>query len=401
MSLNFLNENQSINIWFKAHENQFIQLRHYFHQHPELSKKEYKTSEKINELLMSWGIQTDASLLETAVIGLIKKGNSTRRIALRADIDALPIDEKTNLPYASKNNGIMHACGHDGHLTMLLFAAKYLQEEADFDGEILLIFQPNEEDSAGARDLINAGLFEKYPVDAVYAIHNFPGAEVGKLLINEGPQMAGTVGIEIDIHGIGCHAAHPYRGVDTILVASHVVVALQSIPARNIAATDSVIITIGAIHGGTAENIIPETVKLKGTLRYFDPIIKNLTKTRIHHLINGICEGFGAKADIQLTDNYISTINHTKETQIALEAAKTIFKSDHIIETKTPSMGAEDFGFMLAEQKGAYIYIGNGEDSSCNKLHNKGYDFNDDNLIPGGIFWVTLAQYFLNNKDAK
>lgn len=331
MTLNFLDENSRMIQWFKEHHDEFTKVRQYFHATPELSKKEFKTTEKINELLTQWKIPTDSSLLATGVVAIIKKGTSTKRIGLRADIDALPIQEKTNLPYQSHNEGIMHACGHDGHLAMLLFAAKYLQEAADFDGEVLLIFQPNEEESAGARDMIEAGLFEKYPVDAVYAMHNFPGSGVGTLLINDGPQMAGTVSIEIDIHGIGCHAAHPYRGVDTVLVASHVIVALQSIPSRSISATDSIIITIGTIHGGTAHNVIPETVKLTGTLRYFDPEVKDRVKARIEKLTQSTCEAFGATAEIRLTEGYISTINHTNETAIALKAAQSIFPTQQII----------------------------------------------------------------------
>lgn len=397
MTLQFLDGNQKMINWFNEHENEFIKLRQFFHSTPELSRKEFLTSNKINELLTSWGITTDRSLLETAVIGLIKKGNSTKRIALRADIDALPIDETNDFEYKSKNAGIMHACGHDGHLTMLLFAAKYLQEEADFDGEVLLVFQPDEEDTAGARDLINAGLFQKYPVDAVYGIHNYPGENVGKILINDGPQMAGTVGIEIDIHGIGCHAAHPYRGIDPIVITAQVILALQSIPSRNIAATDSVVITIGTINGGTANNIIPETIKLTGTLRYFDPAIRDLTKKRITEITHNICSAFGGHADVCLNDGYIATVNHSKEAEIALKAAQKIFKAEDIITTKAPSMGAEDFGFMLADQKGAYLFIGNGADSSTNKLHNSGFDFDDKNLIPGGMFWAGLAQYFLDN----
>lgn len=397
MTLNFLDENQETIQWFKNHTNEFVELRRHFHAHPELSKKEFSTTEKINELLESWGISTDRSFLETGVVALLKKGTSTKRVALRADIDALPIDESTNLNYKSKSDGIMHACGHDGHLTMLLFAAKYLQEEANFDGEILLIFQPNEEDSAGARDMINAGLFQKYPVDAVYAMHNFPGAPVGQLLIKDGPQMAGTVAIDIDLHGVGCHAAHPYKGVDTIVMAAHLIVALQTIPVRNLSAIDSAIITIGTIHGGTAHNVIPETVKLTGTLRYFDPVVRDTVKRRIQEVTDGICQTFGGRADVRLTEGYIATINHTKETDIALKAAQTLFDAKDIVTDKVPSMGAEDFGFMLADQKGAYVYIGNGHDSCTNKLHNAGFDFHDDNLLYGGVYWATLAQYFLDN----
>lgn len=399
MTLHFLDDNKEMISWFKQHEIEFIKTRQFFHSMPELSKKEFLTSEKINDLLTSWGIFTDRSLLETAVIGLIKKGTSTKRIALRADIDALPIDETNDFEYKSKNTGIMHACGHDGHLTMLLFAARYLQEKADFDGEVLLIFQPDEEDTAGARDLINAGLFKKYPVDAVYGIHNYPGKETGVLLINDGPQMAGTVGIEIDIHGIGCHAAHPYKGVDPIVTTAQIILALQTIPSRNLSATDSVVITIGTIHGGTANNIIPETIKLTGTLRYFDPAVRDLTKKRITEITHNICAAFGGHADVQLNDGYIATVNHPKEAAIALKAAQSIFKTESILQNKVPSMGAEDFGFMLADQKGAYLFIGNGEDSSTNKLHNSSFDFDDRNLIYGGAYWATLAQYFLDNTE--
>lgn len=380
------------------HENdeKFRHLRQKLHANPELSRAEFETANLIESLLQSWNIKTER-LSNTGVIGILQKGDyqNGKRIGLRADTDALPIHEKGDLPYASKNPGVMHACGHDGHTTMLLAAAHYLASEASFDGTIIFIFQPDEEDQAGARQMVEDGLFEKFPVDAVYGVHNFPGARQGQVLIKRGPQMAGTCEVHIDVFSKGGHAAHPYQTTDSVLVASEIVVGLQSIISRNISGLDSAVITIGAIHGGHANNVIPNKVSLLGTLRYFDLKVRDLIKTRIHNLANGICQAYGATCEVRLIDGYIPTINHDAQTDIAIEAIETLIQPDYITRDKAASMGAEDFGFMLHECPGAYFYIGNDKDQNFTGLHTDQYDFNDDNILVGGATWATLALHFL------
>lgn len=380
----------------QSYEPEFRLLRQELHATPELSRKEFKTAEKIEALLQSWNIETER-ISTTGVIGVIKKGDNpnTKSIGLRADIDALPITEVGELPYISQNPGVMHACGHDGHTTMLLIAAKYLALEAEFNGTVVLIFQPDEEDTAGARRMIEDGLFEKYPVDNVFAIHNFPGAPQGEVLIKHGPQMAGTCAIDITVHSPGGHAAHPYQTVDSVLVASQIVVSLQSIVSRNISGLDSAVITIGAIHGGSANNVIPDKVSMKGTLRYFDLKVLAKAKERIEAITLGIAESYGATATVQLTDGYIPTINHDAETDLAINSIKSLIKPQYIRHDKVPSMGAEDFGFMLHERPGAYFYIGNDKDEKFVGLHTAEYDFHDDNILVGGAIWAKLAIDYL------
>lgn len=392
------NANSSLINFLQINDEKFRTIRQSIHQNPELSRQEFETANLIESLLNSWGIATER-LDNTGVIGILQKGNfeNTPRIGLRADTDALPIDEKSDLPYASQKPGIMHACGHDGHTTMLLAAAEYLATEAEFDGTIYFIFQPDEEDQAGARRMVEAGLFEKFPMDAVYAVHNFPGARQGQVLIKKGPQMAGTCEILIDVFSKGGHAAHPYQTVDSVLVASEIVVGLQSIVSRNISGIDSAVITIGAIHGGHANNVIPNKVSLHGTLRYFDLKIRDLIKTRIEQLTQGICSAYGATCEVRLIDGYIPTINHDAETEIATGAIQTLIQPDYISHEKIASMGAEDFGFMLHACPGAYFYLGNDADESFTGLHTDQYDFNDDNILIGGAIWATLALHFMKN----
>ncbi len=396
----FQNTDSSILQFLQSHEEQFREIRQTLHQNPELSREENQTAAFIENLLNQWGIRTER-LSGTGVIGILEKGDykNGRRVGLRADIDALPIEEKNNFAHVSKNPGVMHACGHDGHTTMLLAAAKYLADEAAFDGTIILIFQPDEEDQAGARTMVEDGLFEKYPVDAVYAIHNYPGAKQGEILIKKGPQMAGTCEVHIDVFSKGGHAAHPYQTVDTVLVASEIVVGLQSIVSRNISGLDSAVITIGAIHGGHANNVIPNQVSLLGTLRYFDLAVRDRVKKRIHELSEGIATAYGATCKVNLIDGYIPTINHDHETEIATTAIKKLITPEYINEKKPASMGAEDFGFMLNACPGAYFYIGNDRDNEFVGLHTDQYDFNDDNIIVGGAVWATLALHFLNREN--
>ena len=393
------NPDSSLVQFLQKNDEKFRKLRQQIHANPELSREEFETANLIEEKLKSWNISTER-LSTTGVIGILQKGDfeNAPRIGLRADTDALPIDEKSDLPYASKNPGVMHACGHDGHTTMLLAAAQYLALEAKFDGTIIFIFQPDEEDQAGARRMVEDGLFEKFPVDAVYAVHNFPGALQGEILIKKGPQMAGTCEVRIDVFSKGGHAAHPYQTTDSVLVASEIVVGLQSIIARNISGIDAAVLTIGSIHGGHANNVIPNKVSLLGTLRYFDLKVRDLVKARIEQLANGICSAYGATCEVRLTDGYIPTINHDKETEVADEAISTLINPEFITRNKVASMGAEDFGFMLHACPGAYFYIGNDVDETFTGLHTDQYDFNDDNILIGAATWATLALYFLKKE---
>lgn len=377
---------------------EFTQLRQHFHQTPELSREEFSTAKKIESLLKSWGIKTER-LIDTGVVASITKGKSPyKNIGLRADTDALPIEEETGLPYASQHHGAMHACGHDGHTATLLMAAKYLKYEAEFNGTVTLIFQPDEEDTAGAKRMIEAGLFEKYPIDAVFGYHNFTGAPTGTVFIQNGPQMAGTCSINITVKSKGGHAAHPYQTVDTIFVAAKIITALQSIPSRNLSAIDSAIITIGAIHGGSANNAIPNQVSMIGTLRYFDLKVRERVKERIHTLLEGIAKGYGAQVKISIEDGYIPTINHPKESSLVKKAMKTLFKEEVISQEKPPSMGAEDFGFMLAEKPGAYFFLGNNSLDSEGGIiphHTSLFDFDDHNLLIGAAIFIQLVKDYL------
>lgn len=396
------NPDSSLIQFLKKNDDKYRKLRQQIHQNPELSRQEFATADLIEKCLNSWNIQTER-MDNTGVIGILQKGDfqNAPRIGLRADTDALPIEEKNTLTYASKNPGVMHACGHDGHTTMLLAAAEYLATEAEFDGTIVFIFQPDEEDQAGARRMVEAGLFEKFKVDAVYGIHNYPGAPAGEVLIKKGPQMAGTCEVHIDVFSKGGHAAHPYQTVDSVLVASEIVVGLQSIISRNISGIDSAVITIGSIHGGHANNVIPNKVSLLGTLRYFDLKIRDLIKTRIEQLATGICTAYGATCEVRLIDGYIPTINHDAETEIATAAIESLIKPEYINRNKVASMGAEDFGFMLHACPGAYFYIGNDVDAEFTGLHTDQYDFNDDNILIGGAIWSTLALHFLAHKHGQ
>lgn len=380
------------------YQQEFTQLRQHFHQNPELSREEYSTARKIESLLRSWGIKTER-LIETGVVASITKGeNPYKNIGLRADTDALPIEEETNLPYASQHQGVMHACGHDGHTVTLLMAAKYLKLEAEFNGTVTLIFQPDEEDTAGAKRMIEAGLFEKYPVDAVFGYHNFTGASSGTLFIQNGPQMAGTCSIKITVKSKGGHAAHPYQTVDTIFVAAKIITALQSIPSRNLSAIDSAVITIGAIHGGAANNAIPNQVTMEGTLRYFDIKVRERVKERIHTLTEGIAQSYGAWVEVSINDGYIPTINHPEGSLLVKDAMSTLFKENVIFEDKPPSMGAEDFGFMLAEKPGAYFFLGNNSKTPKGEIiphHTSLFDFDDENLLIGSAIFIQLVKEYL------
>jgi len=380
---------------------ELIAFRRELHQQPELSQQEFRTSDRVAELLTGWGIAVTRGIGGAGLVGTLRAGNSARSIGLRADMDALPIQEETGKPYASRHAGVMHACGHDGHTAMLLLAARYLAQTRQFDGTVQFIFQPDEEKDAGAARMIADGLFERFPVDGVYAMHNQPDMEQGALAVRAGPVMAGTVRFDIDIVGVGTHAARPHKGVDPIMVASHVVLALQTIVSRNLDPLESAVVTVGTLQAGTVHNVVPQRATLSGTMRYFTPEVRDLLEQRLPLLVEQTAAAHGARAIVKLERGYISTINHEREAGYCREVARNLVGDDKLILDKPPSMGAEDFAYMLQAVPGCYVYIGNGPGEGGCLLHNPHYDFNDDNVVAGAAFWVALAEQRLDVRTAE
>lgn len=374
-----------------------IAVRRDLHAHPELAYYETRTADIVARELLAYGLNIHRGLAKTGVVACLKKGTSSRSIGLRADMDALPLAEKNTFAHASTHVGRMHACGHDGHTALLLGAARYLAENkefVDFDGTVYFIFQPAEESGAGAARMIKDGLFEQFPMDAVFGLHNWPGIPVGEMAIMPGAVMAGTKTFEISIHGRGCHAAMPHQGVDTLVVASHLVLALQTIVARNLHPCAAAVVSVTQIHGGEAWNVIPDDAVLRGTLRSFDPKIQEQLEDAIVRLSSGIASTFGAKIEVHFdeAESYSPTINSAAETALCQQAAVAVIGKDKLRQNETPSMGGEDFSFMLREKPGCYVWLGNGPGTGGCSLHNPHYDFNDDIFALGISYWVKLVE---------
>ncbi len=329
----------------------------------------------------------------TAVIASIRAGDANKTIALRADLDALPIEEKTQLDYRSKTKGMMHACGHDGHTTMLLGAAQYLSEHPNFNGIVYFVFQPAEENEGGGRKLVEEGFFKKYPIDAIYGMHNWPGLALGQFAIRSGAVMAAYDVFEITIKGKGGHAAAPHHTIDPIVIAAQLVSAIQTISSRQQNPQEAVVISVTRIHAGDSYNVIPEKAHLSGTVRTLNPLVQDNIIKQLTQMSHSICAAYGATVIIDYQKRYPSTINSEQETQQAMLAAMDLVGSDNIIANCPPSMGSEDFSFLLNETKGCYISIGNGESAS---LHNPYYDFNDNVLVLGVSYWIRLTQMQLS-----
>jgi len=366
-----------------------------FHAHPELAFEEERTAALVAERLESFGIEVDRGLAKTGVVGTLKVGTGNRAIALRADMDALPMQESNDFAHASKTPGKMHGCGHDGHTTMLLGAAKYLAETKNFDGTIYFIFQPAEEGQGGAEVMVQEGLFEKFPAEAVYGMHNWPGMPVGEFAVSPGPMMASFDVFDLVIRGQGGHGAMPHQGVDSILVATEVVGALQSIASRNTDPVDALVVSVTQIHGGDAYNVIPDEVRLAGTVRSFREEVRDSVAPAMTRIADGICAAYGATAELSYQKLYPATINSVEETEQAAAAAATLVGDDAINHNPVPSMGAEDFAFMLREKPGSYVWVGNGAGEGGCMLHNPGYDFNDEIIPLGASYWATLAEQVL------
>ncbi len=367
------------------------------HAHPELSMQEFRTSATVQEKLKSFGVdEIITGMATTGVVGVICGGSSTRAIGLRADMDALPINEETGLPHASQTLNVMHACGHDGHTTMLLGAAKYLAETRNFDGTVYLIFQPAEEFEAGADKMVKDGLFEKCPMDMVFGLHNWPQAPAGTFIWRTGDVMAAVAWIDITITGKGSHGAFPHQGVDAVVVAANIVNALQTIVSRNMEPIQGGVVSIGHISGGDAYNILPERVVMKGTARWFRPEVGEVIEKGVHRLAKGIAESFGATAEVKFSRHAPATVNDEDATALAVAVANTISGEARVKHMPSPTMGGEDFAYMLNEKQGAYLMLGGGRGPDEPLLHHPRYDFNDEILPIGSSWYATLAEKYLS-----
>ena len=376
-------------------EDEMIALRRQIHAHPELAYEEVATGDLVAERLEAWGYTVHRGLGKTGVVGQLKVGNGTRRLGLRADMDALPIHEQTGLPYASKLPGKMHACGHDGHTAMLLAAAKHLAREKSFDGTLNLIFQPAEEGLAGAKKMLEDGLFERFPCDAVFAMHNMPGHPTGKFGFLPGSFMASSDTVIAKVIGRGGHGAVPHKAVDPVVVCAQIVLALQTIVARNVAPLDMAIITVGAIHAGEAPNVIPDSAEMRLSVRALRPEVRDLLETRITEVIHAQAAVYGARAEIDYQRRYPVLVNDAEMTAFARQVAFDWVGEAGLIRDMEPLTGSEDFAFLLERCAGSYLIIGNGDGEGGCMVHNPGYDFNDDCLATGAAYWVKLAEAFL------
>jgi amidohydrolase len=379
------------------------QIRRDLHAHPELRFEEHRTADLVARSLAGWGIEVHRGLGGTGVVGLIRAGGGQRAIGLRADMDALPIQETNTFSHRSCFDGRMHACGHDGHTAMLLAAARHLAASRTFDGNIVLIFQPAEEGGAGADRMIRDGLFERFPCDAVFALHNWPGLSVGQFAVAPGPMLASTNEFDIQVTGRGGHAAMPHLTVDPVLVAVQIVQGLQAIVTRARNPNDAAVLSVTMIHAGDATNVIPDVARIGGTVRTFADPVTDLFELRIREIAEHTARAHGASATIQFQRTYPPTVNHPQEAQFAARVADGVVGTQNVVRDVAPTLGAEDFAFMLKARPGAYLFIGNGDGTHRDAghgagpctLHNASYDFNDELIPIGGTFWVRLAEEFL------
>ncbi|MCB1200424.1 MAG: amidohydrolase [Leptospiraceae bacterium] len=375
---------------------EIIDWRHQIHAYPELAFQEYKTSDLVAEKLTEFNVEVHRGLAGTGVVGVLNRGDGPK-IGLRADMDALPLQEENSFAHKSMVPGRMHACGHDGHTAMLLGAAKILAADNDWQGTIVFIFQPAEENEGGGKKMVEEGLFETFPVDAVFGLHNWPTLAVGKIAVNAGPMMAGSDSFEIKIEGKGTHAAMPNTGNDLLVLASQLVLSFQTIISREIHPLESGVISVTQIHGGDAFNILPASVILRGTVRYFKPDIQDFIQSRMQKMISNFCDLHDCSFHFSYSRRYPPTVNSAKESEFCKNTVRKLFGTGNLVEDSLPSMGAEDFSFMLNEKPGCYIWLGNGEKQGGCMLHNPNYDFNDDAVIYGVQYWVGLAKEYLKS----
>ena len=362
------------------------------HAHPELLYDVHRTAASVAARLKEFGCdEVVPGIGRTGVVGVIRgrKGSSGKTIALRADMDALPIQEANDLPYKSTVPGKMHACGHDGHTAMLLGAARYLAETRNFDGTALVIFQPAEEGGAGAKAMLDDGMVGRFKIDEFYGMHNYPGMPVGEFGIRSGPMMAAADFVTIDIEGVGAHAARPHMGIDTVLVGAQIINALQSVVSRNVDPLKSAVVSICMFQAGNTDNVLPQTVQLRGTARSLDAGVQDLLEKNLHRVVEHAAAAYGAKAKLTYKRNYPVLVNHERETEFAAAVAGQIAGAERVNTALPPMMGAEDFSFMLNTRPGAFIWVGNGDSAG---LHHPSYNFNDDVIPLGTSYWVKLVE---------
>jgi amidohydrolase len=380
-------------------------VRRDIHAHPELCFEERRTADVIAKQLTDWGIPIHRGLGRTGVVGIVKNGNSDRAVGLRADIDALPMTERNSFPHASQHPGKMHACGHDGHTAMLLAAAKHLSKHRNFDGTVYLVFQPAEEGGGGAREMVRDGLFEKFPMEAIFGAHNWPGMQVGQFAIKSGPCFASSNEFKVTVRGKGGHAAMPHNGIDPVPVACQMVQAFQTIITRNKRPIDAGVISVTMIHAGEATNVVPDSCVMEGTVRTFTLEVLDMIEQRMKEIAGHTAAAFGASCDFEFVRNYPPTINHPAETEFARRVMGEVVGAENVQEFE-PTMGAEDFSYFLLDKPGAYFLIGNGDGSHregghgmgpC-MLHNPSYDFNDELIPLGATLWVRMAEQWLAAK---
>lgn len=377
----------------ELHE-EMTKWRRHLHAHPELSYQEHETASFVAEHLRSFGIEVTAGVGGTGVVGVLYgRHESERSIGLRADMDALAINERNDFAHRSTNEGVMHACGHDGHTTMLLGAARYLAETRDFSGRVVFIFQPAEEmggEDGGAARMIREGLFENFRCDEIYGLHNWPGMEVGTFAVKAGPMMASGDAFEIEVTSTGMHAAQPHKGADVVLTAGHILVALQQITARNIDPLDAIVVSVTQIHGGDAYNVLPNMITIRGTVRAFSPAARAAAESAVHRIVKGIAMSTGAECKVTYAQQYPTLINSTAASLSAEAAGSLVFNK---VETNPPqTMIVEDFAFMLEDRPGCYGWIGNGPDGNGRILHSAWFDFNDEALPFGASYFVSLVE---------
>ena len=381
---------------------EMVAIRHDLHAHPELCFQEERTAALVADKLTEWGIPVHRGLGGTGVVGVVKNGTSARAVGLRADMDALPVTELNTFAHASQYPGKMHACGHDGHTAMLLAAARHLARERNFDGTVYLIFQPAEEGGGGARRMIEDGLFKRFAMDAVFAMHNWPGMKAGQFAVGPGPVMASANDFDIVIYGKGGHAALPHTGADPVLAGCALVQALQSILSRNKNPLDPGVLSVTMFHAGDKDNIVPDEARIAGTVRTFSIELLDLIERRMNEIAQGICAAHGVRCDVHFKRNYPSTVNDPAQAAFMRQVMIETFGAENVLP-QTPAMTAEDFSFMLQAKPGAYAFIGNGEGAHrapqhgagpC-LLHNASYDFNDALIVPGATLWVRLVERFL------
>ena len=382
-----------------ARVGEFIQLRRDIHRHPELAFEEHRTAELVATRLEAWGYSVHRGLGGTGVVGTLKRGNSQRCLGLRADMDALPIQETTGVEWASSKPGVMHACGHDGHTAMLLAAAQTLAHDTTWDGTLHLIFQPAEEGGGGAVRMMQDGLFDVFPCDAVFAMHNMPGVPAGHFVFRDGAAMASSDYVTIQVHGTGGHGAMPHRSADPLVAAASIVMALQTVVSRNVDPLHTAVVTVGAMHSGQANNVIPALATLELSVRALDADVRQLLEHRIKALVAAQAESFGVRAEVTWKPGYCVLVNALNETNFARQVAVNMVGAERVTLQGPAITGSEDFAFMLEKIPGSYLLIGNGDGDSAGAcmVHNPGYDFNDDNIEIGARYWVNLTKAFFEH----